>query len=80
MDLLKYPLEVTVERRVAAILGSDLCQCETGAANLEQNVFQRCDVPWTKIEGNVIFREVATAPSHRTVDARAVDWGHDTLS
>jgi hypothetical protein len=80
LDLVEYPPKVTVKRRVAAILGSDLSQRETGATNPEQDVLQRCDVLSAEIEGNIILGEVAAAPSHRMIDARAVDWGHDTRS
>ena len=45
LDLVEYAPEVTIERRMAAILGSDLLQPETGAANPQQHIFERCDVP-----------------------------------
>jgi hypothetical protein len=80
LDLFENSPKVAIKRWVAAILGSDLWQRETGAANLEQNVLQCCDVPCTKIEGNAVFGKVAAAPSHRVINARAVDWGHDTCS
>jgi hypothetical protein len=80
LDLVEYPPKVTVKRRVAAILGSDLSQRETGASNPEQDVLQRCDMLSAKIEGNLILGKVAAAPSHRMINARAVDWGHDTRS
>jgi hypothetical protein len=33
-----------------------------------------------KIERDIILRKVVAAPSHRMINARVVDWGHDTFS
>jgi hypothetical protein len=44
LDFVEFPLEVTVECRVAASLCSDPPWRKTSAANLEQDGFQRCNV------------------------------------